>query len=341
MLTSLSFKQVHVALHIFIWSVLLLLPYLIGSADNNYQIGAIPGWLFTLTGIIHAAIFYGNAYFLYPKLFNKRFWWLYIVGSLLLIFVSLRLKHWLLLNFFAEIPRSPLVYRFLFAPSILVFVISFVYRMVLNRIRAERLQKERLAVQLQAELKFLRTQISPHFLFNVLTNMVSLARKKSDKLEESLIMLSGIMRYMLYDTEGKKVALIKEIEYLENYIQLQALRFGQEVRIISQLSRPAEDKQYVIEPMLLIPFVENAFKHGVTHLEAPQIHISLTVQDDVLFFEVRNHYQSQHKTVHERSSGIGLENTKQRLELLYKEKYALKTNADNNLFCIQLTLKLI
>lgn len=340
MLAVLSSKQIYTALHIFIWSALLFLPYLFGSPDTGYQIGTIPAKLFTITGIIHAAIFYGNAYFLYPKLVNKRNWWLYLLSSLLVIFLSLRVKYWLLLAYFPEVPHNTAVYRLLFAPSVAVFIISLIYRIVLNRIRAERLQKERLAVQLQAELKFLRTQISPHFLFNVLTNMVSLARKKSDKLEESLIMLSGLMRYMLYDTQGKKVPLSKEIDYLENYIQLQTLRFGQEVAIVSKLQKPADHTHYVIEPMLLIPFVENAFKHGVSSLESPQINISLAVRDDTLFFEVQNRYQPAQKQEHEKSGGIGLDNIKQRLALLYGDKSRLETDCSLDVFSVRLKLRL-
>lgn len=340
MLTNLTARQIHIGLHILIWSALLFLPYLIGSPESNYQIGAIPGLLFTLTGIIHIIIFYGNAYFLYPKLFNKRRWWLYVASSFLLLLFSFRLKYWLLLTYFSQIPHDPLVFRLLFTPSIAVFIVSLIYRVVLNRIQAERLQKERLAVQLEAELKFLRAQISPHFIFNVLTNMVSLARKKSDKLEESLIMLSGMMRYMLYDTQGKKIALSKEIDYLKNYIQLQTLRFGQELTINSELEWQEAEQEYVIEPMLLIPFVENAFKHGVSYLEAPQIHIRLKVQADQLFFEVQNRYQPHEQKRPEKSGGIGLENIKQRLALLYQGNYSLETDENDHVFTIRLKLKL-
>src|SRR5690606_33933785 len=136
--------------------------------------------------------------------------------------------------------------------SFVFFAISIVYRKILDTIHRERLQKEERAEQLATELKFLRSQINPHFLFNTLTNLVSLARKKSELLEPALIQLSDLMRYMLYDTQGKRVPLSKEITYLRNYIGLQQLRFGEhiDVSIAIELS-PDVEQQSLIEPMLL------------------------------------------------------------------------------------------
>ncbi len=108
------------------------------------------------------------------------------------------------------------------------------------------MQKEKLAQQLATELKFLRAQISPHFLFNVLTNLMALARKQSDQLEPALIRLSDLMRYMLYNSQAKKVALQQEIEYLNSYIQLQKLRFGNDIPIITHITRPVSLQDYRI-----------------------------------------------------------------------------------------------
>jgi len=209
--------------HVLIWSILILLPYLVSSADNDYKIGDIPGIFFTISGFIHAAIFYGNAFYLYPALLNKRFWWLYILLSVLLIVGSFQLKYQILISWFPQVLKNTTAAKFVFGPSVAIFIISIVYRKVIDQIRLERELKERRTTQLETELKFLRSQINPHFLFNVLTNLVSLARKKSDKLEQSLIMLSDLMRYSVYDAQGKKATLQKEIEYLNSYIELQKL----------------------------------------------------------------------------------------------------------------------
>ncbi|HKO81250.1 MAG TPA: sensor histidine kinase, partial [Chitinophagaceae bacterium] len=204
----------------------------------------------------------------------------------------------------------------------------------------EKLQKENEAMQLGMELKFLRSQISPHFLFNILTNLVSLARKKSDHLESSLLMLSGLMRYMLYDT-GKKISLQQEVEYLENYVALQKLRFGRDVKIAFNIELSQEEKNYHIEPMLLIPFVENAFKHGVGYVDEPVIEINLMVRQGVLVFQVMNKFDRATDTSKDENSGIGLSNVRSRLTLLYPARHELVIHTDKSLFSIHLTLQLL
>lgn len=333
-------KYINITLHVLIWGVLLLLPYFVSSAANAYKIGNIPGLCFTEAGLIHVGIFYCNAFLLYPKLYNRRFWWLYILAALALIVLSFRLKYAILALWFPQVLQDQAAYKFVFAPSFAVFIISLVYRRIIDRIRLEQLKKEQMATQLFTEIKFLRSQISPHFLFNVLTNLVSLARKKSDKLERSLIMLSDLMRYMLYDAQGKKVALLKEIEYLNSYIELQKLRFGNDVQVDCYIELDTQDDLYTIEPMLLIPFVENAFKHGTGFIGDPWIGISISVRNGLMIFEVQNKFDGELDTSKDESSGIGLSNVKSRLALLYKGLYTLKITEDKNVFHIILTLQL-
>jgi two-component system, LytTR family, sensor kinase len=173
-----------------------------------------------------------------------------------------------------------------------------------------------------------------------LTNLVSLARKKSDHLETSLLMLSSLMRYMLYDT-GKKISLQQEVEYLESYISLQKMRFGSDVKIDLQIELPAVEKNHHIEPMLLIPFVENAFKHGTGYIDQPFIDIHLTTSNGVLVFQVKNKYDREKDTSKDESSGIGLNNVRSRLALLYPGRHELVIDARENLFSINLRLKLL
>ena len=225
-------------------------------------------------------------------------------------------------------------------PSVVVFTVSIFYSIAGDRIRAEKLQKENEAMQLGMELKFLRSQISPHFLFNILTNLASLARKKSDHLEASLLMLSGLMRYMLYDAD-KKISLKQEVEYLESFIALQQLRFGRDVKIVFSIALSHEQTTYCIEPMLLIPFVENAFKHGTGYMDQPVIDINLTVKERELIFQVKNKFDREADASKDESSGIGLNNVRSRLALLYPERHNLVIHTDKNLFSINLTLKLL
>ena len=334
-------RHINISLHVLIWAVLLLLPYFVSTAASGYAIGAVPGGLFTVAGFIHMAIFYINVFFLYPRLANRRWWLLYIPACALLIFASFWLKYQIMTTWWPDMGRNPSVYKFVFGPSVAVLVISFIYCRIFDGIRSDREQKEKEAAQLLTELKFLRSQISPHFLFNVLTNLVSLARKKSDKLETSLIMLSDLMRYMLYDAQGQKVALQKEIDYLNSYIELQRLRFGDHVKIHSGIELDSKEKETRIEPMLLIPFVENAFKHGGGYPDQPQIDIGLVVKEGKLIFDVKNKFEEESVGAKDESSGIGLTNVRSRLSLLYKDRYTLHINNRDHLFHITLSLTLV
>ena len=336
-------RYINIALHVLIWSVVLLLPYVVSNAESGNRIGDLPGSFFTVTAFIHMAILYGNAFYLYPRLLKRHSHsrWLYLPASILVIAASCYLKYGILVIWFPAVQRTPVLYKAILIPSVAVFAGSIFYRRIVDRIRSEREQKERQATQLLTELKFLRSQISPHFLFNVLTNLVSLARQKSDQLEQTLILLADLMRYMLYDAQGKKVALQKEIDYLNSYVALQKLRFGNEVRVESRIVLAEEDSSYLIEPMLLIPFVENAFKHGVGYDEQPLIDIALSVSRGWMHFEVKNGFGDEPVTSREGESGIGLYNVRSRLDLLYKDGYTLNIAKKDNLFHIVLTLKLI
>jgi two-component system LytT family sensor kinase len=334
-------KNITIALHVMIWAMLLLLPYFVSNAHNDYKVGNVPWPFYTVADLIHIGVFYTNAFYLFPKFLNHRRWWMYLLGSFLLILCSFEIKLLIQTIFFPEIQKEFSTTKFFIGPSIGIYVISCIYRVILDRIRMEREQKERQAAKLDTELKFLRSQISPHFLFNVLTNLVSLARKRSDKLEPSLVMLSDLMRYMLYDTQGKRVELRTEVEYLNSYVELQKLRFGNDVEIVSRIELKDQDQSHTIEPMLLIPFVENAFKHGVSIVERPYIDIRLSVNGDRLTFEVRNAFDEAFAGGKEESSGLGLKNVVSRLNLLYAGHHDLLICKENNQFHITLNLQFI
>jgi two-component system LytT family sensor kinase len=332
------YRYFNFLLHALAWCTVLFFPYLVSDAGNQYKIGPLPGLYFPLSGIIHIIMFYGNALYLYPRLFNRAYWWLYIVSVVLLVLFSFRIKSYMLTAWFPE--ASPDARSHVLFPSLLVFILSVFYGIAVEKVRAEKREKENEAIRLGMELKLLRSQISPHFLFNILTNLVSLARKRSDHLETSLLMLSGLMRYTLYGTD-KKISMQQEAEYLENYISLQALRFGRDVKIISDICLPDEEAEHPIEPMLLIPFVENAFKHGTDYVDEPFIDISLTVRGGLLIFQVKNKFDKDAETDKDENSGIGLSNLRSRLKLLYPGRHQLTINTENNLFSIHLTLKLL
>lgn len=309
-----QYRHFDVLLHVLAWSIVLFLPYLI----SREGIGPLPGLFFPISGIVHAVIFYTNSLFLYPRFLNRRYWWIYVITVVVLIFLSVKVKSFMLVTWFPD--ASPDARSHLLFPSVLVFIVSIFYSITIDKMRAEKLQ-------LDMELKLLRSQINPHFLFNTLTGLITLARKKSDQLEPSLLKLSGLMRYTLYNT-SKTISLQQELEYLENYVALQKLRYGPEANITFNIA--LQEKGHFIEPMLLVPFIENAFKHG-----EPPIEINLTVNNGVLVFEVTNHYDSKNE-----NTGIGLNNVRSRLILLYPGRHHLAINTEHNRFNIHLTLNL-
>jgi two-component system LytT family sensor kinase len=162
-----------------------------------------------------------------------------------------------------------------------------------------------------------------------------LARKKSDKMEPALIQLSNLLRYMLYEGNQGKISLIQELKYLNGYIDLQKLRFGDDVIIIFTAEGDLEN--FDLEPMLLIPFVENAFKHGMGTLENPMIKIKLTAVDKTLNFFVENDIAEIGESKDD-NSGIGLNNVKRRLDLLYKNHYDLAISNEDGKYIVNLKL---
>ena len=335
-------KYITVSLHVLIWGMLLLTPFLISNAHNGYKVNNLPVAYFIAGDLIHIVVFYTNAFWLWPQFLNRQRRGIYVLGAIALIICGFELKLLILHIFFSDVSKEYTSTKFVLMPSIGIFVISCIYRIILDRIRFERQTKERQAAQLATELKFLRSQISPHFLFNVLTNLVSLARKRSDQLEPSLIMLSELMRYMLYDTQGKKVTLGTEIDYLHSYIALQKLRFGNDIAVTNCIEVSENDRSLTIEPMLLIPFVENAFKHGVGYAGEPRIDIRLSVDREWMRFEVENTVFDTGGTAgKEEHSGLGLNNVVTRLKLLYPDHHTLAIRTEDHVFHITLTLQLI
>jgi sensor histidine kinase YesM len=300
--------------------------------------GFLPSSFFVITNIYHIGLFYFTAFVLYPLFFTRKNWWIFILAILATLIGSFYLKLLITRRWYPDVILHGWANFLLFFPTLAFIVISIIYRLIIDKIENDKKQKEIIAEQLSIKLKFLRSQINPHFIFNVLANLVSLARKGSKQMEPALLMLSDLMRYMLYESDEKRVSLSAEIDYLKSYIELQELRFGDDVKIGINMDLPQTQLQYSIEPMLLIPFVENAFKHGMG-VNDPFIEIKLFVDNGRLKFDVKNKYVDADESK-DKSPGIGLENVRSRLMLLYPKEYELLIEKENNLFHVQLTLQL-
>lgn len=194
-----------------------------------------------------------------------------------------------------------------------------------------------------AELKLLKAQLNPHFLFNTLNNLYGLSVAKSDKLPGLMLTLSNLLRYSLYETKEITVPLEKEIQYLENYIALEKIRLEDQTAIVFENN--VMDATIKIAPMLLIIFVENAFKHlSMSEDQKSRVVVSIEKKDRQLHFKCINTFSNnptQHGLDLEKGrSGIGLLNVKKRLSLLYPEKHTLQIDAKDNVYQVKLTLDL-
>ncbi len=215
------------------------------------------------------------------------------------------------------------------------FFISTIARETREWYIQDRERKEMEKQQLISELSFLKSQVNPHFLFNSLNGIYALAIKKSDKTPDAVLQLSELMRHMLYESDREEVELEKEVEYLKNYIQLQKLRMPTDAQVSFETEGDISRK--MIAPMLFIPFIENAFKHGVD-ADGATIQIKMLVKGNILTFDMMNRV-SQAKSK-DSSSGIGLMNVRKRLDLLYGNRYKLEYKESNGNFVVHLYLNL-
>ena len=340
-------KWITVLLHVVAWVLLFSLPYLLRPQSNPNQPvhpepdpPAISFIVLRASDMMLIGFFYLNALLLIPRLlYSKKylFYTLSVLGSV----ATYVLVYWLIRITFTH-PDRPFEFRkhVFFCTVIFIFILacSIAFKTIRDKIIADSLAQEKENEYLKTELSLLRSQVSPHFMFNVLNNMVALARKQSDLLEPSLIKLSSLMRYMLYEAGEAKVSLEKESEYLQSYIDLQQQRFGKKVTI--NVAMHAADKMYDLEPMLLIPFVENAFKHGTGMIEQAQIDIDLAAENGVLNFTVGNKYNEISNEIKDKASGIGLTNVQRRLDLLYPKQHSLQINKKDGKFIVSLQIKL-
>jgi two-component system, LytTR family, sensor kinase len=318
-----SKKLVNILLHVLCSILIIIVPIVFIPLKSDQP--DFMNFLMISFTMLQVAAFYFNAYALYPRLLLRKKITRYILS---VVFTSIVVA---LLPSLIEILRGRPVPNLFVHTVIKIFIGLFVmaaataYRFILDVIKQQNILQENLSM----ELSFLRSQVSPHFMFNALNSMVSLARKRSDKLEPALLKMSDLMHYMLYDSDEDKVNLQREVEYIRSYIDLQTLRFGNSVKILFMVNVP---KDHCIEPMLLIPLIENAFKHGAAIADEPEISIDLQSNEKEIRLSVSNKTTLMSIVNADKVKGIGLNNLQRRLKILYPDNHQLSTVKNGDWF---------
>ncbi|MCA0931207.1 histidine kinase [Lutimonas saemankumensis] len=330
--------------HLLFWLIYFVFNFFrFASINNDY-------WYSLKSNLIefplNIVITYFTIYYLIPRFILKKkylqFFLLFIPSLLLFYLIRTGLNYILVSeNIWPEAQGNQEPFTVIHVVELvigaiyviaLVSAIKLTYDWANEKKRNEDLQR----VQLQTELNFLKSQIQPHFFFNTLNNLYALVIKQSPNAANVVMKLSEIMQYVLYEVKEPKISLLKSINYLYSYLELEKLRYGDRVK--SEISIDGDIDEVEVPPLLFLPFIENCFKHGARNQEDINVLISFAVQDNFLYFTVTNNYVKpvEAKPKH----GIGIENVKRRLQLLYGSEYSLKIRAKVNEYSVNLKLPL-
>jgi hypothetical protein len=295
---------------------------------------------YTGFGLLNISAFYVNLLWLLPKLMQKQKLWLLFLSwmVMILLYTGLKIE---VSRFLPAFPVNSDAYRQAFSEELImnIFVIGFFiafstfYKLVADWLNTEKIREQMEHAHTEAELQFLKAQINPHFLFNTLNNIYTLAYQKSDKTTDAIMHLSQLMRYMLHGSNDDRVPLQQEIHYMEQLIALQQMRVNGTMYV--QFETSGDLTRYQVAPFLLISFLENAFKHGVVNDPAHPMTISLKAENNSLLFAAAN---KVHNGLKDPSGGIGLGNVKRRLDLLYPKKHTLTIDRSGDYYTTHLCI---
>lgn len=325
--------------------------YTPGTGEQGLYVAHIIGY-----NLIYVIAAYFNTLWLMPRLLFRKKYFYYCLSLLTYISIlALLISHyreWLQIRFpgaeysnFSPVSLSgqgPNAVTEIYLPSFFaLFMMVFAFFIGSLAQKFFEISKQKEVVQqkqVEMELNLLKSQINPHFLFNVLNSIYALSLKKSEQTPDIVLKLADIMRYMLYETKQDKVALHKEIQVLQDYLDIEKIRLGATAASV-EIIVEGSPGTYRIAPALLIPFVENAVKHGTdSMLSEAYINIQITIKENILHFHCVNNYKANLNS--ERKGGIGLANVRKRLQLLYPDKHQLSIDAVNNIFEVRLQLNL-
>lgn len=328
--------------HIVFWVIYFLFNFLRwGSYFNDYEYSLKSN---IVKFLLHIFIVYFNLNYLIPKfIVSKKYYqyFLYLTLSLAAHYIARTGLNYLLVTEDiwpeAEGVQKAFTFNHIVAVEIgELYVIAFTsaIKLTIDWIYEKRNNDHLKKIQLKTELNFLKTQIQPHFFFNTLNNLYALSLEKSDHAPKVILKLSEIMQYVLYDVRVAKISLLKEINYIHNYLELERLRYGDSIK--SKLDISGDIDKVKVPPLLFLPFIENCFKHGAKNNNSFLININFEKKNKELIFNVVNNFNINNNIVGKH--GIGIQNVKRRLELLYKENFSLYTNITNNKYVVTLKM---
>ncbi len=356
-LLTISDKKINVGLHVIAWIIIISIPIYLNAVFNQGELHHLYRFLLhTLSAIL---IFYVGYLWLIPRLFlrdRKLIYALILTGLILATyFLSGFLNDHFLVDAAKEArlqetlknlannepgkPRPKEVFGFYNHILLSVLISGFAMGLgVMEKLKAnEKKQKELEKEKLNSELAFLKNQVSPHFFFNTLNNIYSLIRLDGPTAQESVLKLSKLMRYLLYESENGKTLMSSEIDFMTNYIDLMKLRLSKKVRL--EVDFPEKFADFSVPPLLFVAFVENAFKHGVSFSGQSFITIGMKFEDNEIHFFTENSLGQSPRADDLQHSGIGLDNVKKRLNLLFPGRYDLKIDQTDSTFRVDLRIE--
>lgn len=332
----------HAIYHVLIWS-LLLIPHGFFSLDYIERIG---WWFYILNMLVMdgllLVLLYWNVLHLIPTYYKTGRYGFYFsilgISAFAYIAVVVVMEDYKIDKMHYDEPLLGTTFWHFFNVCRYCVIAFLLYN--LQEKYDQKKQMDRMEVEkLNTEINYLRAQINPHFLFNTLNNLYALALEKSDKTPEVIIKLSKIMDFMLYELDGSKVPLYRDVENLENYIDLEKIRQGNQAAIVFRKKGEIADQK--IEPLLMLPLVENAFKHGVNQLtEGAYLEIELEAKPGAVTLQVKNNYKWTSGRGQQRHNSIGLANLRRRLDLFYPGKYVLDVYDDRINYHVNLAVTL-
>ncbi|MFT5168081.1 MAG: two-component system LytT family sensor kinase [Saprospiraceae bacterium] len=315
------------------------------NMDNRDEMSVAYSFLVEIINTsFFALIVYFNLFYLIPRYLNDKSFLLYclvlVFSILVLTPIKILILYFVLIDY-PETQESLIVnFNLMFLLAFIIVGSSTILKIISDWVRYQRDRRELQTQTMQSELKFLKSQINPHFLFNTLNNLYALTLKKSDKAPEIVIKLSEMMRYMLYECNEKRVLLSKEVSYIRNYLDLERLRQAKNFEINFEVKGHVTDQK--IAPLMFIPFLENSFKHGLNNqISQGFVAIKMEVNERSVDFFIENSKAEKLPAIeHRRSGGIGLVNVRRRLNLLYPNHYYLDIKDNPNTYTVNLKLDL-